>query len=153
MEKSSKDSRINIRCDYKDIEKLTQIQEIFARSGEKKTTTEVLLLALDQMYMRMKDQESGNIYSDYLKSVVDESNRLAAQNIARLEDKNMTAIAKILYQVYLSNIFIACCFKLPEDLNRVFDHNQIESLIKERSIQTFDQFISEFTNNGEEKSK
>ena len=150
MEKSSKDSRINIRCDYKDIEKITQIQEIFARSGEKKTTTEILLLALDQMYMRMKDEESGNIYSDYLKNMVDESNRIAAQNIARLEAKNMNTMTRILYQVYLSNIFIACCFKLPEDLNKVFDHNQIEALIKERSKQTFDQFIEEYKNSGEE---
>ena len=151
MEKSSKDSRINIRCDYKDIEKLTQIQEILARAGEKKTTTEVLLLALDQLYMRMKDQESGNIYSDYLKSVVDESNRIATQTIAQIEDKKMRSLAQILYRIYLSNIFVASCFKLPEDLSRVFDHDEIEKIIKDRSAKTFDQFIAEFSNLGEEK--
>lgn len=124
---------------------------MYLRSGEKKTTTDVIRIALDQLYLRMKDTDDGNTYSDYLKSVIDDSNRVAAQTIATIEDEKTRALAQILYRVYLSNVFVASCFKLPDDLNRVFEHNEIEQVIKDRSEKNFDQFLNEFRNSGEEK--
>ena len=153
MEKNSKDTRITIRFDYTDMKKISDIQEIFEQSGEKKSIAEIVRLAVDQYYIRAKDNENGNTYSDYFRNMMDDSNRIAAETIARIEDEKMKSLALILYRVYLSNIFVASCFKLPDDLNRVFDHNEIETIIKERSSKTFDQFISEFSNLGEEKEK
>ncbi len=153
MEKNSKDTRITIRFDYTDMKKISDIQEIFEQSGEKKSIAEIVRLAVDQYYIRAKDNENGNTYSDYFRNMMDDSNRIAAETIARIEDEKLKSLAQILYRVYLSNIFVASCFKLPDDLNRVFDHNEIETIIKERSSKTFDQFISEFSNLGEEKEK
>ncbi len=151
MEKNSKDTRVSIRFDYTDLKKIADVQEMYLRSGEKKTTTDVIRIALDQLYLRMKDTDDGNTYSDYLKSVIDDSNRVAAQTIATIEDEKTRALAQILYRVYLSNVFVASCFKLPDDLNRVFEHNEIEQVIKDRSEKNFDQFLNEFRNSGEEK--
>lgn len=153
MEKNSKDTRLTIRFDTTDLKKISDLQEIFMQSGEKKTTAEIVRLALDQYYLRMKDSDNGNTYSDYVKNLVDDSNRIATRTIAEIEDKKTRALAQILYRVYLSNIFVASCFKLPDDLSRVFNHDEIEQIIKDRSAETFDQFISEFSNLGEEKEK
>lgn len=153
MEKNSKDTRFSLRLDYADLKKIADIQEIFMQSGEKKTTSDILRAALNQYYAGLKDLESGNTYSDYFRKVMDDSNRIVAETIARIEDEKMKLIAQILYRVYLSNIFVASCFKLPDDLNRVFDHNEIEQIIKDRSSQTFNQFVSEFSNLEKEKEK
>ncbi len=68
-------------------------------------------------------------------------NKGMLDTMTTLEAKNYTLIARVLYEIYLSNIFMVSCFKLPDDLNRVFKNGKIHEVICQKADETFNDFV------------
>ncbi len=150
MNFDKKDSRLNVRCSNKTLIQIAEIQKIFQEGGEEKTTSEAVVYAIEQLYMRMKDDQVGNIYSEYMYKTFERVNKGMLDTMTTLEAKNYTLIARILYEIYLSNVFVASCFKLPDDMNRVFKNEKVHEVIRRKADETFKDFVEKMKAKAEE---
>ena len=136
-----KDSRLNVRCSNKTLIQIAEIQKILQDNGEEKTTSEAVVYAIEQLYMRLKDNQAGGAYSEYMYKAFERINKGMLDTMTTLEAKNYTLIARILYEIYLSNVFMVSCFKLPDDLNRVFRNGKVHEIIRQKADETFMEFV------------
>ena len=150
MNFDKKDSRLNVRCSNKTLIQIAEIQKIFQEGGEEKTASEAVVYAIEQLYMRMKDDQVGNIYSEYMYKTFERVNKGMLDTMTTLEAKNYTLIARILYEIYLSNVFVASCFKLPDDMNRVFKNEKVHEVIRRKADETFKDFVEKMKAKAEE---
>lgn len=141
MNSDKKDSRLNVRCSNKTLIQIAEIQKILQDNGEEKTTSEAVVYAIEQLYMRLKDNQAGGAYSEYMYKTFERINKGMLDTMTTLEAKNYTLIARILYEIYLSNVFMVSCFKLPDDLNRVFRNGKVHETIRQKADETFREFV------------
>ncbi len=141
MSSDKKDSRLNVRCSNKTLIQIAEIQKILQDNGEEKTTSEAVVYAIEQLYMRLKDNQAGGAYSEYMYKTFERINKGMLDTMTTLEAKNYTLIVRILYEIYLSNVFMVSCFKLPDDLNRVFRNGKVHETIRQKADETFREFV------------